>query len=404
MINFSITNYKMFRDRTVISMEATKDKRLSDNAFSIEQLPKSKILKLITAYGANASGKTSVFNAMQLFTNFIRVSASHADGAPLNYTPFAFDESEKEPTSFEAEFISNGIRYQYGFGYDSERIVEEHLYKYPNGRKMIVFERDMDEYVFKSDSKFRAENARRVRKNCLYVSVCSQFNDEDCINVLKWATERLLILIDNDMSYALDVLTTFMDRDEKFRSMVHRAFRIADMGITDVHDRMKSVIGPSTVSGTVRIPIQDIWVKHEYNDRVKELPINMESSGTIRFLSVIGQVIFALRNGITLVIDEIDMSFHMDLCEWIAGLFMDPYENQRNAQLIINTHDALFLDQSMIRRDQIYIISKDWKIGSSDVKRLSDFNIRNDLDIRKAYLNGSFGGKPFIAPETLMEF
>ena len=88
---------------------------------------------------------------------------------------------------------------------------------------------------------------------------------------------------------------------------------------------------------------------------------------------------------------------------WIVGLFLDPSENRRDAQLIFNTHETGLLDQSVIRRDQVWFTMKDWETGAAELRRLSDYKIRNDLDIRKAYLNGSFGAKPFIAPERLME-
>ena len=401
LIRFSVTNFKVFRDTAVLSMEATKDKRLPENIFAQEGY-KGNLLKLSATYGANASGKTTLFHAYQIFLNFIRVSAGHADKIPLNYRPFAFGEDSKMPTSFEAEFIADGIHYVYGFSYDSRSITEEHLYSYPNGKKKTVFERSGTEYVFKSDVRFRRENARRVRAVTLYVSVCAQFNDPDCIRVMNWASQNL-VLVGIDTMASLDVLTNELLRDRKFGEIARRAFKIADLGITDVRDRSKSAPIKPDASGTILLPMQDIWVKHEFGGVKKEFPILDESAGTIRFLAIIGYVIEGLRRGWTVVIDEIDMSFHTDLCAWIAGLFLDPGENKKNAQLILNTHDVALLDQSILRRDQIYITSKNWKTGEAELRRLSEYGIRNDLDIRKAYLNGSLGGRPFIAPERLME-
>ncbi len=150
--------------------------------------------------------------------------------------------------------------------------------------------------------------------------------------------------------------------------------------------------------------VSDIWVEHKVGGRKVELQLGSESSGTLRFLGIIGHVISSLMNGRTVVIDELDLSFHTDICQWILGLFLNPEENRKGAQLIFNTHDVGLLDQEILRRDQIWFTSKDWDTYEAVLTRLSDYKgVRKDLDIRRAYLNGSFGSKPFIAPDRLME-
>ena len=334
LIRFSVTNFKVFKDTATLSMEATKDKRLPENVFSPKGY-KGNLLKLSATYGANASGKTTLLQAYHQFLNFITLSAGHPDKIQLNHHPFAFGKDAAEPTSFEAEFIEK-----------------------------TIFERTGQEYVFKSDVRFRKENARRVRAVTLYVSVCSQFNDPDCIKVMNWASKNL-VLVGIDPLAALDILTNELLRDRKFGEIARRAFKIADLGITDVRDRSKSAPVKPDASGTILLPMQDIWVKHEFGGVKKEFPLLDESAGTIRFLAIIGYVIEGLRNGRTVIIDDIDMSFHTDLCVWIAGLFLNPNENRKGAQLILNTHDVSLLDQSLLRRDQVYITSKDWKTGEA---------------------------------------
>ncbi len=402
LIRFDVTNYKVFRDTTRLSMEASKDRKLPENIFQPDGC-KTPLLKLSATYGANASGKTSLFSALQLYINFIRASASHADNIRLNYQPYAFGDGKNEPTSMEAEFIADGIRYVYGFSYDTARVTEEHLYSYPKGKRNVIVQRTGDDFEFKSDVRFRKENARRVRPTTLFVSVCAQFNDRDCVNVFKWASEYVFALIGLETGPSLDVLTNAIASDKEFRALAQKAFRIADLGIIDVRDRNKAATPEVSQNGTVMLMPQDIWVKHEYNGKQKEIPLVYESAGTVRFLTIIAPGIITLKRGGVLLFDEMDLSFHTDLCRWIAGLFLDPNENPHNSQLILNTHDVSLFDQSIIRRDQINIVSKDSKTGAAELRRLSDFSIRNDLDIRKAYLNGSFGGRPFISPDKLMD-
>ena len=231
--------------------------------------------------------------------------------------------------------------------------------------------------------------------------MASQFNDVECKDVMDWFTNDLMIMVNYDVSYSMDVLTNRMAVDKKFNSIVKKAFKMADFGIYDIRDKSKAVRSGGETS--IQIPIQDIWVDHIVDGKNYQLPIALESSGTVRFMSVIGPVIDSLLNGRTIIVDEMDMSFHPDLCRWIVGLFLDPAENRNNAQLIFNTHDVGLLDQDIIRRDQIRFTDKKWETKDAELIRLSDFKIRNDLDIRKAYINGSFGAKPFIEPGTLIE-
>ncbi len=404
LMAFSVANYKVFKDEVTFSMVATADKKLEDNISVC--CGKHKVLKTASVYGANASGKTTIFQALLLFRNFVLQSHSFAENVMLTHVPFALDQRmKKEPTVFRVEFIRNEVRYSYGFAYNTNAILEESLYYYPSGRRTKVFERKGQDFVFGRDKRFRGGNARRVRPKSLFLSVSAQFNDEVCMSVFNWFTSDLLVMCGYDQLFSIDVLVNTMNKDKEFAELMKRAFRIADFGITDVVNQSKKNEKQIGLEPVFLAPttIQDFVVEHEINGKKTTLPLGWESSGTIRFLSVIGPVVSTLKSGGTLVIDEIDMSFHTDVCQWIMGLFLDPAENRKGAQLIFNTHEVGLLDQTVVRRDQVWFTMKDWETGKGDLRRLSDYKVRNDLDIRKAYLNGSFGAKPFIAPERLME-
>ena len=407
ILNFSVENYKIFKEKTTLSMIATYDKSHPDNVFQVDE-NQPRALKTCSIYGANASGKTKFIEALGLMSNFVRGSLGHLPGAKLNYTPFIYDEeSMKRPTAFEVDFIHDSKRYVYGFSYDRERIIEEHLFLLPGGKKKMIFERKGQDFKFNTDKKIQIENSKRVRDNTLFISVGAQFNHLPSIDVVTWFDKELYVLAGELLDISINNLVGVMDNNIRFRSLVKKALQIADFGISDIYDKNKrekrdDVISGSTIS---MVPVvSDIWVEHKVGDRKVELQLGSESSGTLRFLGIIGHVIDSLVSGKTVVIDELDLSFHTDICQWILGLFLDPEENRKGAQLIFNTHDVGLLDQEMLRRDQIWFTSKDWDTYEAVLTRLSDYKgVRKDLDIRRAYLNGSFGSKPFIAPDRLME-
>ena len=407
ILNFSVENYKIFKQRTTLSMMATYDNSHPNNVIQIEER-QLKVLKTLSIYGANASGKTKFIEALQLMSNIVRGSLMNLPGSQLYYAPFIYDEeSSGRPTSFEVDFIHDSKRYIYGFSYDRKRIVEEHLYLLPGGKKKVIFERNEQEFRFNTDKKIQNENSKRVRENVLFVSIGAQFNHIPSVDVVSWFDRELFVLTGDLLDFSIGNLMDVMEKNDQFNKLVKKALSIADFGISDIYDKNKGAERKYVVSAvpSTMVPVvTDIWVEHKVGNRKVELQLDSESSGTLRFMGIIGHVISSLLYGKTVVVDELDLSFHTDICQWILGLFLDPEENRNGAQLIFNTHDVGLLDQEILRRDQVWFTSKDWGTYEATLTRLSDYKgVRKDLDIRRAYLNGSFGSKPFIAPDRLME-
>ena len=69
------------------------------------------------------------------------------------------------------------------------------------------------------------------------------------------------------------------------------------------------------------------------------------------------------------------------------------------SQLLLTTHDLLFMDQKLLRRDEMWLASR-YSGGVSHLKSLGDFkDTRYDKDVRKSYLEGRMGGIPKILLE-----
>ena len=77
-----------------------------------------------------------------------------------------------------------------------------------------------------------------------------------------------------------------------------------------------------------------------------------ESYGTIRFVNEFPLIIRALLTGATLVMDEFDASIHPMALMNIINIFHNDEINKHHAQLIFNTHNPIFLDASLFRRDE----------------------------------------------------
>ena len=71
LIQFSVENFMSFKSKAVLSLIPSVDKEHPEN---INTVGNYKATNLIAIYGANASGKSSLFRAMTCALNLIRIS------------------------------------------------------------------------------------------------------------------------------------------------------------------------------------------------------------------------------------------------------------------------------------------------------------------------------------------
>jgi AAA15 family ATPase/GTPase len=144
--------------------------------------------------------------------------------------------------------------------------------------------------------------------------------------------------------------------------------------------------------GVYQIGIQ---AAHEHEaGKVVRLELTEESDGTRRLLNLIPALHYLRTTNAVYVIDEIDRSLHPILVKEFLEFFLKSHD-RASRQLILTTHESNLLDQDLLRRDEIWFAEKD-QSGATRLYSLLDFKVRNDLEIRKHYLQGRFGAVPFL--------
>lgn len=108
-----------------------------------------------------------------------------------------------------------------------------------------------------------------------------------------------------------------------------------------------------------------------------------ESYGTIRFVNFFPLVVNVLMNGGTLVADEFDASIHPMALMNIINIFHNDEINVNHAQLIFNTHNPIFLNANLYRRDEIKFVERDDDTHCSSHYSLSDFGTSGKSGVRK---------------------
>ena len=89
----------------------------------------------------------------------------------------------------------------------------------------------------------------------------------------------------------------------------------------------------------------------------------------------------------------------------IINLFHNDEINTNHAQLIFTSHNPIFLNSNLLRRDEIKFVERDSDDHSSSLYSLSDFGtgIGEDEDYLSRYLANVYGAIPDIDFSSLFE-
>ncbi len=396
-------------------MVSTRAGELNTNSFSNDALGKTSLLRSAAIYGANAAGKSNFIKALQTVQEIVRESAKdfqHEDPLPVSSFKLS-DEYSDRPSEFEVLFVSDGVKYQYGFAANEKRITEEWLYAFPKGRAQRWFIRAFDEdegdYAWDFSSYLLGKKQtwkESTRENSLFLSTAVLLNSEQLKPVYDWFNKTLKIATVNSYwgSYTASICT-----DEDQKKAVLEFLRSADLDISDIKvdsKKIDSSIFPDDMPDVVKDEIlktlegkdfYDVKTVHK-TDSGKEVYFDFdeESDGTQKIFNFSGAWIDCLKKGLVLFVDELNNNLHPNLVRHLVQLFNKESSNSKNGQLVFTTHETSILDQDVFRRDQIWFCRKD-KQQASELYPLTDFMPKKGVEnLERAYLAGRYGALPLI--------
>ncbi|MBF0370160.1 MAG: ATP-binding protein [Magnetococcales bacterium] len=439
LIQLTVGHFRSFQEPQTLDMVAvTPFKEHPEHCIETGRRDAPKLLKSSVIYGPNAAGKSNWIQAMGVMKKIVVESAKWQSGDPIPVDPFLFDpEDEGEPSLFEVVFISNKVRYQYGFTATKERVEEEWLYSFGKAgereakRTWIERGRDVEsgEEIWNCPAIQKMEGKRnltlyqeKTRNNALFLSTAIQLNSPSMEPVFGWFRDKLRIRIDTpgEEESVLPVKTWEACREERGREWALVFLKLADASIShldiDVEiiprtnwgaPSMKELLGrfeggrvmmnqkvlDGATIGSYMAASSKI-VEGETSSLIKR-PWDAESVGTHKMFLLAGYWLELLNQGLVLFIDELDNSLHHKLVRALFDLVHDTRTNPQGAQLIATTHDVALLDSDLLRRDQIWMIEKGNDLGS-ELYPISDFDVREEYAFQKRYLNGRYGALPIL--------
>ena len=415
LIEFCASNWRSVKESQTLSLVLAKGGELAEsNGFTPIFSATTQLLRSAAIYGSNASGKSNFIRAMSIMKEMVMDSAKGQRGDSIPVVPFMLDSAtEKSPSEFEAIFIAEGVRYQYGFSATAEHICEEWLFAYPNGRAQKWLGRVWNaENQFYEWEKCKPLTGQKLlwqdstRQNALFLSTAVQLNSKQLQPVYDWfkKTLRIISIFNWSPSFTASQCKDAGQKDKVLEFLQAADFDIQNiviksekMSAKHLPDDMQDVLKTSLLSKMQDSEMFDIKTVHKSSDgRLVSFNFEDESDGTKKFFAFAGPWLDALKNGYVLVIDELHDNLHPKLVQFLVQLFHNSATNPKNAQLVFTTHETSILNQEIFRRDQIWFCEKE----SNQATRLfplTDFSPRKGRENLEAnYLAGRYGALPYL--------
>ncbi|WP_100489107.1 AAA family ATPase [Sporolactobacillus pectinivorans] len=417
LIMFKAKNYTSFKDEVILDLRATSYKQHPNHVLDVSE--NLKLLKTAAIYGANASGKSNLVSAMFFFEQYIfeqfinKQENENIDFAEkklkIKMEPFLLTDQVNDASEFDIIFFHNGKQIQYGFECSAKEVLNE--WYFIDDKK--VFEREKGTVSFGKNYTKILKPYTKVPSERLYLSVLEYFlEDEGKERVLN----DFIDFFTNEYNVYLEILfessvkkvagaihiNKKLVTSKEFRSKVENYLCKIDVGICGLDVQIKTIMDEDSGKEKKKKVIKTIHnVFNADGDIVGQRSFDLlqESTGTLRFLSYIQNVIEMTEQGCVFIVDEISARLHPLLTKLIVDIFQS--SQNKKAQLIFTTHDISLMNKEQFRRDEIFFVEKNEK-GESTLHALSDLNVREDATFNKSYLQGKYGGIPVFHFENII--
>ena len=382
---------------------------------------KQRLVPFMAFFGANASGKSNLLKAFGALKQLL------GEEGPLSglFEPNLLNPKYSD-TTFEIEFILNSDVFALRVVYNATEILEETLRK--NGKALYAIQRLKPEFPQITSATYTAQKlADILRVECSdgegrqtapflnRIGLRYQGLHGDLKSAFDFLRKRLILILNTKnllLPACVEILSSTFDGNQKAALQeITDVIRRLDIDIAAIDITQRELapdehrpagitkLDPKTGAKhavSIATTHKDVAGNSVLFDFIKH-----ESDGTQRLAGLVGLVLFTLKTGGVLLVDELDRSLHPLLMREIVMLFKQRRHNKKGAQLIVTTHNTDILDDSILRLSEIALVRKTTANGTL-VRRLVDArkegeDIRNVTNFRRQYLSGFYSGIPHPA-------
>lgn len=426
LINFTFSNYASYRDESEFSMVASKARNDKESLLSVPHRPHLKLLPLAAMFGANASGKSTFVQALRALRHLVCRGV-------VSSVPYALDKScAARPTVFDISMLIDGEIWTYHIETVLYEVLRERLSCVRAKSERLIYERDNYKREFLLDPSLFADEGERMFAQQLghtlppsrvLLHTIAEIQPaglaETTMKVFYWFLSTLCVMRADEPRVSLS-----KNLFEHSKEYAH-ALRAVDTGIVGFQcipvDINTLGISQQTLDKFLKSPHDNMalsldcslqlrkengeikayrWKTLHTAEDDKPLPFNLEqeSDGTLRLMHLLPVLLDREAAQRVYVIDELDRSLHTQLSRYIIEQHLELARRGVQQQLIFTTHDVQLMDQSLIRKDEIWVAQRGAD-GASHLIAFSDYiDVRKDKDVRKSYLEGRMEGVPVLSP------
>ncbi|WP_322155026.1 ATP-binding protein [Paratractidigestivibacter sp.] len=437
LLNLSLSNWMSYRDDAELNLVGSLERQHKETLAKLPGFRSKYVLPVAAIYGGNASGKTNIFKALSALR--LMVTADCGVSGTLPVDPFRLDSaSVNEPTCFDVMFLAGSSVYRYYLEASADHVCSESLELVSESGDRLIFERDdagaftFGEGMF-SEVEHVGYAAKSTRGNQLFLQSAVAQNVNELMEPYLWFAQSLELVgvgsqawsfataagsRDGFLAFASSMLSQLdtgisrlvgepvgedvLPRDAGLRK------RVASLSEGEILTVLLEGAGGDygfemlTVRKGVTGPdVERLRTVHAGPDgREHRFSLGMESSGTKRLMGLL-PMLFDLSTGNVagekvFVVDELDRCLHTMLTKRLVQDILATCGPGTRKQMLFTTYDLLLMDQSIMRRDEMYITERD-ATGESELIALAEYrDLRYDKDLVRSYLDGRFGGIPMF--------
>jgi AAA15 family ATPase/GTPase len=368
ILKIKVSGYKLLEDNFELNFLNKARVNINDKEDEIIELLDNLYMPTATVFtGKNSSGKSTVLSLLE-FVNELLYKGR------IEYNKMDF---RSDTIDIELHFLLNEIIYRYlgTISVPNKNVLDETSY-----------------CTFSHEKLFSRKYIKSKGKNIIGadfdINKDYDSNVADTSILYKLTSSKYYMISSNDWINASKISLIF-DLFENFEVNDRLMLKI-----TNLFDGSIKEFKYDKERKLYSIDLQGLGLKNYSENEVDILLSNGTKKGLIMFALTIAM----LKLGGSLIIDEIENSFHKNLVENIVMIFNDKRINKNKANLIFSTHYVEILD-IFRRRDNIYIMKKDEFITNCNL--YEDYDERTDLSKSNQFNNNTF--KTLINYERLMD-